>query len=125
MNEKNLRPFSSGTLTHEEAVRFGKKGGVKSGEARRERKRLKEELETLLSEPMPKKKGMTIQKGIALSLIREALCGNVRAFETIRDTIGERPADLLKINTTPDYSALDEAFEALARGENDRKDEKV
>jgi hypothetical protein len=32
-----------------------------------------------------------------LSLIQQALDGNVKAFETIRDTIGEKPKENLDI----------------------------
>lgn len=63
---------------------------MKSGEVRRERKKLKEELLLLLSEN-------DIQKRLSLALIDKALSGDVRAFETIRDTIGEKPTDKQEI----------------------------
>lgn len=81
---ENLR-----TLTSEEAREIGRKGGIKSGEARRERKTLKEELLLLLSQ------GNTQEK-ISLSLIAQAMEGNVKAFETIRDTVGEKPTDKIE-----------------------------
>lgn len=40
----------------------------------------------------------TMQEKISLSLIQEALEGNVKAFETIRDTIGEKPKDNVNIS---------------------------
>ena len=33
------------------------------------------------------------QEKISLALIQEALNGNVKAFESIRDTIGEKPRE--------------------------------
>ena len=33
------------------------------------------------------------QNKISLALIKKALKGNIKAFEVIRDTIGEKPAD--------------------------------
>lgn len=80
-NNENLR-----TLTSEEAREIGKKGGIASGKARAERKTLKEELLLLLSQ------GNTQEK-ISLSLIAQAMEGNVKAFETIRDTVGEKPKE--------------------------------
>lgn len=80
-NNENLVP-----LTREEARRRGRNGGIKSGIAKRARKTLKEELLLLLSS------GDTQQK-ISLAMIQEALNGNVKAFESIRDTIGEKPRD--------------------------------
>jgi hypothetical protein len=79
-NNNNLEPVRS----KEEARERGSKGGKKSGEKRREKKLLKEELMLLLAQ------GDT-QSKISLALIEEAIKGNVKAFEVIRDTIGEKP----------------------------------
>ena len=49
-NEKNLIPFTS-EQSREEAKKNGAKGGQKSGESRRNRKLLKEYMETLLDMP--------------------------------------------------------------------------
>ena len=81
-NSSNLIPCKSG----EEARERGRNGGIKSGIAKRARKTLKEELLLLLSS------GNTQEK-ISLALIQEALNGNVKAFESIRDTIGEKPRE--------------------------------
>lgn len=83
-NEKNLKPVRS----KKEARERGKKGGIKSGEVRAKKKTLKEELIALLETKIEDK---TMQEKISFSLIQEALKGNVKAFETIRDTIGEKP----------------------------------
>lgn len=85
-NSKNLKPVR----TKSEAREKGKKGGIKSGEKRRERKALKEELLLLLST------GDT-QKKLSVALIDKAMCGDVKAFEVIRDTIGEKPTDKQEI----------------------------
>lgn len=82
---ENLKRLSS-----DEARENGRKGGIKSGVVRRERKMLKEELLYLLEQ------GNTQEK-ISLALIKQALKGNVKAFETIRDTIGEKPTDKQEI----------------------------
>ena len=49
-NEKNLIPFTS-NQSREEAKRNGSKGGQKSGEVRRQRKAMKEQMEMLLALP--------------------------------------------------------------------------
>ena len=84
--KENLRPVSS----KEEARERGRKGGLASGEARRKRKTLKEELLLMLSE------GET-QKSVTLALIEKAMSGDTKAFEVIRDTIGEKPVDKVMI----------------------------
>ena len=84
--KENLRPVSS----KDEARERGRKGGLASGEARRKRKTLKEELLLMLAE------GET-QQSVTLALIEKAMSGDTKAFEVIRDTIGEKPVDKVMI----------------------------
>ena len=87
-NEKNLKPLNTRTKSEQREIAI--KGGKASGKARRERKTLKEELLALLEA------GDT-QKNISLAMIQQALEGNTKAFEVIRDTVGEKPVDSLKL----------------------------
>lgn len=107
-------PVGKTWKTSEEASEAGKKGGIKSGEARRARKTLREELLALLGEKRPDKQGNMVQVQTAMStaLIKSALGGSVRAYEVIRDTIGEKPAENVTL-TSGNFAALDEAFAAL------------
>ena len=99
--KENLHPVSS----TEEARERGRKGGLASGEARRKRKTLKEELLLMLSDG-------DIQEKISIALINEAINGNnagsvTKAFEVIRDTIGERPVEKVQATqTVVDMSAF-------------------
>lgn len=86
-NEQNLKPVK----TKSEARAKGRAGGIKSGEARRKRKTLKEELLLLLSQ------GKTQEK-MSLALIEKAMNGDTKAFEVIRDSIGEKPVDKVQAN---------------------------
>lgn len=83
----NLIPASK--LTPEERRENGRKGGIASGIARNERKTLKEQLLILLEN------GDT-QKEVSLALISKALTGDTKAFEVIRDTIGEKPKEQIE-----------------------------
>ena len=52
----------------------------------------------------------------AAALIREARNGNVRAFEIIRDTIGEKPRERVEMAVAkPQFEALDAAFREMTR----------
>lgn len=85
-NEQNLKvPTSS------EARKNGRKGGLASAEAKRKRKSLKEELLLMLSDG-------DVQKSVTLALIEKAMAGDTKAFEVIRDTIGEKPVDKLIVS---------------------------
>ena len=88
-NEQNLIPFNE--RTKKEQREICKAGGIKSGEVRRARKTLREELLALLS------KGDT-QERLSLAQLEKALNGDTKAFEVIRDTIGEKPTDKQEIS---------------------------
>ena len=104
--KENLRPV----LSKDEARERGRKGGLASGEARRKRKTLKEELLLMLSE------GET-QQSVTLALIEKAMSGDTKAFEVIRDTIGEKPVDKVMIaDVEPSVIA---EVEAMVTGETD------
>lgn len=103
MNDENLIPMSQRSPSEVRAM--ASNGGKKSGETRRRRKTLKEELLALLSDG-------DIQERISLALIDEALNGNkagsvTKAFEVIRDTIGEKPTEKIMIADV-DQSVINE-----------------
>lgn len=81
--------------TSEEARKNGKKGGKASAESRRRKKLLKECLEELLEKEIAGKDGntMTGAEAIAVKLFQKALTGDIKAFEVVRDTAGQKPAE--------------------------------
>lgn len=89
MAKEDLKPVRS----KDEAKERGKKGGIASGEARRKKKTIRETLEMMLSGKMPD--GATRQDAIVVALMEKALSGDVRAFEAIRDSIGEKPVNAI------------------------------
>ena len=107
----NLRP----PTTTEEAVERGRKGGLKSGEVRRENAEKKKTiacaLELILNAKIPDAmaKKMQAQTGVSELDYRTALAysvistaikkGDANALKTIADYTGEKPADNLNINT--------------------------
>lgn len=115
MNEQNLIvPTSS------QARENGRKGGLKSAEAKRKRKAMRETFEIILSMPLRKGKStdienirsyvemrgknITIQDAINFSIIKKAMSGDVRAAEFIRDTIGEAPTNMIDLNADADLN---------------------
>ena len=86
MGNGNLNPVRSKS----EARERGRSGGLKSGETRREKKALRQRLELLLAREVD---GLETADAISLALIEKALSGDVRAYEVIRDTVGEKPAE--------------------------------
>lgn len=88
-NEENLVNLKD--RSQRERKEIARKGAIASNKKQAARKTLKEELLLLLSQ------GNTQEK-ISLSLIQEALTGNTKAFEVIRDTIGEKPKEDVNLN---------------------------
>ena len=107
-NTENLVSLADRTTEEQRAIASA--GGKASGEARRKRKTLKEELLLMLSE------GET-QQSVTLALIEKAMSGDTKAFEVIRDTIGEKPVDKVMIaDVEPSVIA---EVEAMVTGETD------
>ena len=81
-NNQNLKPIRDSKRARE----LQEKAAQKQRENIARRKTLAEELLALLST------GDT-QKKMSLSLIEKALQGDTKAFEVVRDSIGEKPTD--------------------------------
>jgi len=97
-NIQNLKPMNK--RTKDEQREIAQKAGKKSGEARRAKKQLREVLEMAL-EMSDNTTGEINAVAITQALINAARKGNVRAYEVIRDTIGEKPTDKQEFNFTP------------------------
>lgn len=104
------RRFEPGEEQRERSRRAGKR----SGEVRRQRKTMRQELEYLLTEEIHDKNGkaMNTQKALGTSLIKAALNGSVQAFIAIRDTIGEKPVEKVDVQAA-DFTALEAAYKAM------------
>lgn len=96
-NEQNLIPFTS-NQSREEAKKNGSKGGKKSGEVRRQRKAMKEQMEMLLTLPVKNQeqhgfiaslgineKEIDNQMALIVAMYAKALKGDVQAFNAIRE----------------------------------------
>lgn len=83
-------------LTPEQRRENARKAGLASAEAKKKRKTLREELLALLETEQ-------YQERISLSLIKQAVDGNTKAFEVIRDTVGEKPSDKVEMEQTKPF----------------------
>lgn len=107
MSEKNTHYGKNGNLrapTTSQARERGRKGGKTTARKARQRKSLREAVELLLSMPCKRndyieqlvaiglpKTEQTNQMALTIALFNEALDGNVQAFNSLRDTVGEKP----------------------------------
>ena len=82
-NEQNLKPLN--TRTKEEQRKIAVMGGRASGKSRAMRKTFKD----AINESLDDKTLTTMIK----AMIKETKKGNTRAFELLRDTVGEKPIE--------------------------------
>nr|DAH85318.1 MAG TPA: hypothetical protein [Caudoviricetes sp.] len=130
---ENLKPPTSTS----EARKRGKKGGIKSGKVRKEKKAMKEtaemilgltlkdgtvtDLEDIQSMAAANGKNITVQDAIILKQAQKALKGDIRAAEFIRDTSGNRPTNEQRMDVAVDngfIEALNAAVEEVEQCSN-------
>ena len=120
---RGTHPNSLANLQKGKATQFGNSGAIaakeaqeKSVESRTERRTLKEGLLLLINEQLKDKDGKatdkTTQDAIIAGLVKRAVSGDTRAFEIIRDTIGEKPIEKVA-NVTPEREVVDGVEKAL------------
>ena len=120
-SKEELAKISKATQfkTGSEQVEIARLGGFASGEAKRKRKTIREELEFLLAKRLKNNKGEDIstREAISTAMIGQAIKGNVKAFIAIRDTIGEKPTEKTQTELT-----LTQALVEFVDGKSDDKD---
>jgi len=95
-NEQNLIPWNK--RTESEQREYARQGGKKSGEVRRQKKAMKDMMQTLLSLELPECKGkeelrnagideedMNIQTAILMAQVQKAMKGNLESAKFVRD----------------------------------------
>ena len=114
-NEQNLVRNEDRTPAQRRAN--ASKAGKASAAKRAERKTFREGLLLLLNEPVlkdGKPSDKTTQDVVIAALVKRAISGDTRAFEMIRDTIGEKPAQDVNVSTG-NFDALDAAFKGMRK----------
>jgi hypothetical protein len=110
-NKQNLKPLSPN-----KARELGAKGGKASGESRRKRRTFREIFTAILASDIPdtdvgalaemikKNFGVaSINEATAYAVVFRAMNGDTRAFEILRDTIGEKPSDKVDLKADTDF----------------------
>lgn len=109
------------TLTSEERKANASEAGKASGQARKERAKIKRYLLALLDSKVEieidgKNKKVRGAERIALVAFQGALNGDWKAWELVRDTAGQKPAELL-IMPKIDEKIIDEVETAVKEAE--------
>lgn len=123
-NERNLRPFTS-DQSREKAAENGRKGGIASGVAKREKADLRKVIQTWLeSQATTDKNGNPLSGAelMAAVAVKEMSKGSARHWELLRDTAGFKPVEKVMIAEV-EQSVIDDV-EAMVKeaSESDQKD---
>lgn len=113
MNE-NIKGKGFDTRTTDERRQLAKKAGKASGKARREKKAMRENLQTILAMTLKSGKladidsvqnfaalagkNITVQDAILIKQTQKAMMGDTRAAEFVRDLSGNKPENTLNID---------------------------
>ena len=102
----NLIPITS--RTPEERSEIARKGAEATNKKLKERKTMREQLELLMKLPLSPKQDklreqikelgipdseINMQMAMNVSMYQQAIKGNTKAYEIVRDTIGEKPIE--------------------------------
>lgn len=121
-NEQNLIPNSERSPS--EVRENGRKGGIASGKARREKADLRRQLQVFLESEAIKDKDGEPLTGAELMVkvaVKEMSKGNPKFWELIRDTAGFKPIDKIQVAEI-DQRLIDEV-EAMVLGAEEEKAE--
>ena len=104
-------------LTEEERAR----GREKAKESNRKKKDLRVCLKTLLETEITDKKGntMTGSEALATKAFQEALKGNTKFWELVRDTSGQKPVEKVMVAEV-EQSTLDEIEDLVAESKKSK-----
>lgn len=126
-NEQNLKPFTERTKSEQREI--SRKGGIASGEARRRKKEFRELFESILSEDGGAVNGQKVTrkeaiatKAITILISNETSTSEfLRAFEIVRDTIGERPIERIAM-TDIDQDTINEVETMVMSNDKETSD---
>lgn len=115
----NLRVPSS-----TEARENGSKGGKASAASKRRKKEFRDVFQALLDGrdiKGPDGKKLTGTEALAMKVFQLALKGDLRAFEIIRDTVGQKPVDKVEVSSI-DQSVKDDVDRLISEALEDGSD---
>lgn len=112
-NENLLKGKATQFKSGENAARSGRNGGIASGVAKREKKLIKETLEKRLK--------VSDLNELADNLIERAKMDN-KAFELLRDTLGQKPKETIKLeNDDQSIKEMEAYFDSAGYNEADKE----
>ena len=111
-NEQNLKIIDNENMARE----YQKKSVESRRKNTAEKKNLRLALEMLLEKDFKDKNGNTISgtEAVTAKLFEKAMKGDVRAFETLRDTVGQKPVEKVEVAKIDKEQSMQELQDLFA-----------
>ena len=100
-NNENLKGHGFDERTAEEQRELARRGGIASGKARKKKKLLKDCLEALMERDAGRDSSgnsITTVEAMSIAAVKGAMNGDWKAWELVRDTLGQKPVDKVMIS---------------------------
>jgi len=112
---ENLKDKDFRSRDPEEMKRIASLGGQASGEAKRNKRLMADVLMDLLD--MEIAEGVTVRDKGSQALLNKFAKGDLKAYEIVRDTIGEKPTERVEVkaNIDPQVERMEEYFRSKAK----------
>ena len=117
-----MAELKNGVKAHPLTVEEQRQGGQKSVEARKRKKDLKTCLNILMEQELSDEENGNTMSGaeaLALKAFREALDGNPKFWEIVRDTAGQKPIEKVMVAEV-EQSTLDEIEDLVAESKKSK-----
>ena len=118
-NPDNLKGHGFNEITAKKQRKIASMGGKASGEAKRKKKLLKECFDALLEQDYKGKDGQIASgaETLAMTVFQKAQRGDLKAFELVRDTAGQKPIE--KVMLAEVEQATISEVESMVLGEEE------
>ena len=119
-NPDNLKGHGFNEITAKKQRKIASMGGKASGEAKRKKKLLKECFDALLEQDYKGKDGQIASgaETLAMTVFQKAQRGDLKAFELVRDTAGQKPIEKVMVAEI-DPEIIDEVEKIVLESENE------
>lgn len=103
-NQDGIKETNFKNLSQEDRREIARKGAEATNKILKQRKTMKEMLDILLSKDIKTAGGENTNalEVMMTKLVQEAMNGSIKAITIIRDTIGEKPVEMIQFNPTQD-----------------------
>ena len=125
MNDENLKGHGFDEIAPSRQREIAKMGAEASAQARKKKKLLKDCLELLLQKGAGRDENgnvLTSAEVMSVSAVKAAMNGDWKAWELVRDTVGQKPVDKVMISEV-DQNVINEVEQIVSESIEEEENE--